>query len=74
MRHITALIAASLIAMPSAGIEVQGRVWTLSEEEAAQRAAEGDCHVVTGTALAQIQYQAFRMGMEHQAKQCGSRT
>lgn len=73
MRKIAALVAMSLLTLPSAGIEVNGRVWTLSEQEAAQCAAEGDCHVVTGNALAQLQYQAYRLGMEHQAKNCGGR-
>lgn len=73
MRKAAALIAASLIAMPTAGIEVEGRVWKLSEEEAATCAAEGDCHVFTGTALANLQLKAYRIGYEQAAKNCGTR-
>lgn len=76
MKSIAILTACSLLMMPAAAIDIDttGRTWTLSEQEAANCAAEGDCHVVTGNAIVRLQLQAYKAGAEAMAKQRGSRT
>lgn len=76
MKTTAILTACSLLTMPATAIDIDktGRVWTLTESEHANCAAEGDCHVLTGNALARMQLLAYKAGAEAMAKQCGSRT
>lgn len=68
MKSTAILTACSLLAMPAAAIEITGGTWTLTPAELEQ------CAAVSRDFVRLTAEQAFRAGLEHQAKQCGSRT